>query len=202
MPYCSMQPAVGAVGTTRDLVVVRGTVTGASAAFSIGAQQASIVGQAAAVIAGGGSPAIHLAAGDAYVRALKLTTGASIGCQADAGSTLRLDHVNVSGNSGGGVLLDGAAFVISNTTVSGNGPGTFGAINWGGILINNPPGAGPMQLQLVTVQTNDGGGVSCSATVQGIDVSAAGNLDTPVQISTTCGFSSCGAASATCGAQP
>jgi hypothetical protein len=198
MPYCSMQPAVGAVGTTRDLVVVRGTVTGASAAFSIGAQQVSIVGQATAVIAGGGSPAIHLAAGDAYVRALKLTTGASIGCQADVGSTLRLDHVNVSGNSGGGVFLNGAAFVISNTTVTNNGPSSDATL--GGIRVLNPPTGGPAQLQLLTVQTNNPSGISCSVPVQNTGVLSSGNVS--VDVSSACGFSSCGAASGTCGAQP
>jgi hypothetical protein len=202
IPFCSMQPVLGVVGDTRDLVVVRGSVNGATSAFSGGAKQISIIGQTSATIAAGVNPPVHVAGGDFYLRNLKLGLSSAIGCQADVGSTLRLDHVNVSGNSGGGILLDGAAFVISNATVSGNGPGTFGAFTWGGVLINNPPGAGPTQLQLVTVQTNDGGGVSCSATVQGIDVSAAGNLDTPVQISTACGFSSCGAASATCGAQP
>ena len=195
-----MQPAVGVVGALRDLIVVRGTVTGAASAFAGGAKQISIVGQATAVVAGGGSPAIHLATGDAYVRAIKLGPSASIGCQADSGSTLRLDHVVVTGNSAGGILLDGAAFDIENTTVTSNGPGDLTGLPWGGIRVQNIPVDGPKILKLVTVQTNNPIGVSCSAAVSGPSgVLAIANLST--DISPTCAFLSCGAASSTCGAQ-
>lgn len=201
-PFCAMDPALVTASATRDLIVVRGTVTGASSAFSGGAQQTSIVGQSSAVIAGGSNPAIHLASGDLYVRAVKLTTGASIGAQADSGTTLRLDHDLVTGNSGGGVLLDGAAFDIENTTVTNNGPGTFMSLTtWGGILINNPPSAGPTKLNFVTVQTNNQIGITCSKMVSGTDVLASGNTGGDVN-PTSCGFSSCGTAGPACGAQP
>jgi hypothetical protein len=202
-PFCSMQPAVGIVGALRDLVVVRGTVVAATSGFSGGSTQISIVGQMSAVIAGSitGS-AIHIVAGDTFIRDIKLSSFSAIGCQADTGSTLRLDHVNVTGNSGGGILLDGAAFTITNTTVTNNGPGTFGPTNWGGIFVNNPPAAGPAQLQLVTVQNNNPVGISCSSTIQGTDVLASGNGSGGTDINSTCGFSSCGTAGITCGAQP
>jgi hypothetical protein len=199
-PFCSMQPTVAVVGATRDLIVVRGAVNVASAGFQGGAKQISIVGQSSALIGTVTGSAVHLSAGDAFIRDIKLMTTGAIGCQADTGTTLRLQHLTVTGNSGGGVLLDGAAFDIRNTTITTNGPGTFGATNWGGILVNNPPAAGPKQLQLVTVQNNMGPGVSCSAAVTGTGVFATGN--TPVDVNATCMFSSCGAAGATCGAQP
>ena len=200
-PFCSMQPAVTAFGASRDLIVVRGSVNGATAAFSGVAKQVSIVGQAAAAVLAGANPAIRLAAGDAFVRDLRLTTAGSIGCQADPGSTLRLQHLAVSGNSGGGILLDGAAFDIQNTTVTNNGPGTSGAVSWGGILVNNPPAAGPKQLQYVTVQNNMQVGITCSVGVTGLGVFASGNVG-GVDINPTCGFSACMPAGATCGAQP
>jgi hypothetical protein len=199
MPYCSMDPAVTAVGATRDLILVRGTVTSAATPISGASRQISIVGQLNAGIAGS-DPGIHLSAGDLYVRSVKLGPSPALGCQAEAGSTLRLDHVVVTNNSGGGVLIDGAAFDIENTTVTDNDSGTFGVANWGGILVNNPPTGGPAKLQFVTIQNNKQVGVACSARVSGANVSASGNVGG--DISSTCGFSSCGTASVTCGAQP
>lgn len=198
MPYCSMDPAVAAVGGTRDLIVVRGIVNGASSAFSIGSRQVSIVGQLSANVAGATDPAIHLTAGDLYVRSLKLSTGGSIGCKAEVGSVLRLDRVVVTGNSSGGILLDGAAFDVENTTVTNNGPSADAT--WGGIRIQNTPAGGPARLHLLTVQNNNPSGISCSASVTGTGVLASGN--TSVDVSATCGFSSCGTTGSTCGAQP
>jgi hypothetical protein len=194
-----MQPAVAAVAAARDLVVVRGSVISSTSGFQAGAKQLSIVGQASALI-GGVYPAIHLATGDLFARDLKLNTGSSLGCQADTGATLRLDRVVVNGNTGGGILLDGAAFVIKNTAVTNNGPGTSGATTWGGVLVNNPPVAGPAQLQNVTVQNNNPVGISCSATVQGTGVLASGN--TSVDITPACGLTPCATAGSSCGAPP
>lgn len=201
VPLCSMQAAVGVVGGTRDLVVVRGAVNGASAAFTGAAKPISIVGQMSGAIAGGVNPAFHLASGDAYLRDLRVSTVASLGIQADFGSTLRLDHLLVTGNSGGGILLDGAAFDIRNTTVTSNGPGTTGAVTWGGIFTNSPPAAGPKQLNLVTVQNNMGGGIACSTAIAaspGVFVS--GNT-LGVDINPTCNVTACAVAGTTCGAQ-
>ena len=198
-----MDPALAVAGATRDLIDVRGTVAGATSAFSGGTKQISVVGQMSATISG--VPAIHLAAGDLYVRAVKLGPGASIGCQADAGSLLRLDHVLVTGNSAGGILLNGAAFDIENTTVTTNGPGTDSTgATWGGIRIVSPPLSGPKMLNLVTVQNNNQVGVSCSASasVSGMGVLASGNAGGVDITTANCGFSSCSPASVTCGAQP
>jgi hypothetical protein len=200
-PYCSMDPAVAAAGGARNLIVVRGTVGGAATGFNTGTQKVSIVGQMNASVAGASDPAIHVATGNLYVRSVKLSTGASIGCQADAGSTLRLDHAVVTGNSAGGILLNGAAFDIQNTTISNNGPGTAGATTWGGILVTSPPAAGPAKLNLVTIQNNMGGGIACSAALTMTSGVLSSGNEAP-NINLTCGFSSCAAASPTCGAQP
>jgi hypothetical protein len=202
-PYCSMDSVIAAIDATRNLIVVRGAVAGATGAFSVGSRQLSIVGQSNAAIAGATHPALDLAAGDLYVRNLKLSASASMGCRAVTGSTLRLEHDLATGSSSGGILLDGAAFDIENTTVTNNGSGTLGAITWGGILVNNPPAAGPAKLQLLSVQNNTGGGIACSTALTMPDgVLASGNTTMGQDIVSTCGFSSCGTASATCGAQP
>ena len=200
-PLCTLQAATSALSGMADLVVVRGTVTGATAAFAVPAKKKlSVIGQMTAFIAGGGtSPAFHLASGEAYLRDLKLTTAASIGCQADAGSLLRLDHVTVTGNVGGGILLDGAAFEIRNSTVSNNGAGVMGAVTWGGIFANNPPAAGPKTLDLLTVQSNLSPGITCSSAITGTGILASSNLGGDVI--STCGFAPCTAASASCGAR-
>ena len=202
-PLCTLQAAtsaVAAMSSTADLVVVRGTVTGATAAFAVPAKKKlSVVGQMTAFIAGGLSPAFRLSSGEAYLRDLKLTTAASIGCQADTGTLLRLDHVTVTGNAGGGILLDGAAFEIRNSTVTSNGPAVQGAVSWGGIFANNPPAAGPKILDLLTVQGNLSPGITCSSAITGTGVLASSNLGGDVI--STCGFAPCTAASASCGAR-
>jgi hypothetical protein len=131
------------------------------------------------------------------------TLGAGLGVDAESGATLTMNHCTVTNNSAGGILLDGAAFDIENTTVTNNGPGTQGAITWGGILVNNPPASGSKTLNLLTVQNNMGGGVACSAAVSSSATGVLASSNTVgLDVNTTCGFSSCGAASMTCGAQP
>jgi hypothetical protein len=118
----------------------------------------------------------------------------------DPGATLILDSVTVTGNSGGGILLDGAAFNITNTAVTNNGPGDLMGTTWGGVRVQGSSSAGPRNLNLVTIQNNGGPGISCTAAVQGMGVLATGN--SAVDISPTCVITSCGTASAACGATP
>jgi hypothetical protein len=201
MPLCSMTFVPTTISSTRSLVVGRGQVTSANIAIGLaGGKLVSIVGQNGGAIAGTMAPALWVS-GDTYARDLKLSSMTTAVLASGSGATLRLNHVSVVNSPGGGILLDGAAFDIRNTIVTGNGPGVSGATVWGGILINNPPPAGPARLQLLTVQSNNLVGIACSAPVTGTGVLASGNAG-GVNIATTCGFTSCGAASATCGATP
>jgi hypothetical protein len=186
---------------TRTVVVVRSTSASANGAIGLsGGKLVSIVGQNGGAITGTVAPALWIS-GDTYARDLKLSSMTTAVLASGSGATLRLNHVSVVNSPGGGILLDGAGFDIRNTIVTGNGPGISGATVWGGVLINNPPSAGPSRLQLLSVQSNNQVGIACSAPVTGTGVLASGNAG-GVNIATTCGFTSCGAASATCGATP
>jgi hypothetical protein len=168
----------------------------------------TIVGQNTGTLTGPGSSAttqtgtIKVTGGDLYIRDLSVTAG-SPGIWATVGAILRLDHVSVSGNTKGGILLDGAGFDIQNTTVNNNGGNTYGSA-FGGILIQNPPTSStiPKTLSLTTIDNNQLVGISCPAalTPAPTTVLASGNLGG--DIGDGCGFQSCDTASTTCGAQP
>lgn len=140
---------------------------------------------------------IDVSAGTVTIVSSTISTNSAVGINA-TGGTVNLSKVTVDRCLGGGILLNSAAFDIENTTVTNDGPSPDDTL--GGIRIQNPPSGGPAQLNLLTVQTNDPSGISCSAQVQGTGILASGNVS--AQITPTCGFSSCGAApSTTCGAQ-
>jgi hypothetical protein len=198
-PLCSMQPAPMLLSATRDLILARGTVSGGSWNLTTQASETSIVGQQSASVASATNPGFSMQSGAVYIRDLEFSSSGSMGISA-SGGTLRLQHVTVDNCKHGGVLLDGAGFDIENTTVSNNMAGTFNVItNWGGILINNPPTSGPAALEFVSVLSNAQIGITCSTSIAATGVSASGNAGG--DISSGCGFSSCGTASSTCGAQ-
>jgi hypothetical protein len=198
VPYCFSQLGIDAVTGTNRLVVMRGSDALRFWAISTAGDQVSVIGQNGATIAPGADIGIHISSGNAYVRGLKVTGSSSTGVVADNGAELQMDGCVVESNSKGGILIDGAAFDIKNTTVTSNGPSAD--LTWGGIRIQNLLGLGTAQLELLTIQTNNPSGVSCAASVAGTGVRAVGNISG--DISPTCGFSSCGVASTTCGAQP
>jgi hypothetical protein len=200
-PFCSMQPVPSALSSIRDLVVVRGTVSGGTSIFmGQGASVTSIVGQQSAFIASAASPAFSMQSGSVYIRDITFSSSASIGISA-TGGTLHLDTVTVDSCKGGGIFLDGAAFEIDKTIVTNNGPGQQGAISWGGILVNSLPVSGPTNLSLVTIQNNKQIGLTCSAPVSGAGVLASGNSG-GVDVSSTCKVTPCSPAGTTCGAPP
>ncbi len=230
MPFCTIAKAVMQLDAIKNVIVVRGAAddklslnTAGTSATIVGKPSAS---SAEASIPAGAGTAVTVTAGDIRIRDLtvkgatvagskgivvsgsstkltlsnvKVATPTGLGVQADMGAQLTMDGCRIENNSGGGILIDGAAFDIRNTIVASNGPATFGIATWGGVLVNNPS-ASLKKLELLTVQNNNPVGVSCSAAVSGVGILASGNQGG--EINPTCGFSSCGAATATCGAQP
>jgi hypothetical protein len=214
-PVCSAQNGVSLATSTKPVVVIRGTLTASSTTVAV-SFPLTIVGKNAAVLtAAVGGNCVLITQGEVYLRNLTLqgnpssTAGAGIGISAapPSGSTvtLHMDTCEVINNKGGGILLNGAAFDIKNTTVTGNGAGTFGgATPWGGIFVNNPQTIS--DLDLVTIHSNDGGGLTCTSGIQGAGVLSTLNTNATLgQIVAACAITistgACTAASATCGAQ-
>jgi hypothetical protein len=208
-PECSLQAGVTLAKTgSKSVVIVRGTLAapsiGVATTIAVSGSLTIIGKNSAVIVAASGADGIDITSGTVYLRNLTVqgatSTGMGIKASPDTGSTVAL-YVNgckIANNPGGGILLNGAAFDIENSTITGNGPGTLGVATWGGVLINALPASGPTTLNLVTAQNNNPVGISCSGSVTGTGVLATSNLST--QITPSCGFSSCASASATCGA--
>jgi len=126
----------------------------------------TIVGKSATVSPGARSD-ITVNSGILYVRDLTVTnTGASPAtCIVANGGQINLDRVVVKGCTGGGILLNNAAFSISNSIIAQNSPAassTFGI--WSGVLIGEVPTSGPAVMANDTIAENATSGVSCSDT--------------------------------------
>ncbi len=206
----ALQAAVTLIGTntSKHLIVLRSP---ADVISVTSAMQVSIVGQGTASIHPSvGSPGITLSGmGNLYARDLSVIGGSdsNLGISAGAGTTLRLERVKVLSNSGGGILLDGAAFDFSDVLASGNGVGIDGTTLWSGVYVRALPNAGSAtKLNFISVVNNGSPGLQCNfavPTVAGSNVSvyASGNGGTGgVDVIPICGLTSCTPALAgTCG---
>jgi hypothetical protein len=179
---------------------VAGTVP-ATAATALSISSDTVLIRDLTVNLGGGatSTGILVTGAGTNVTLLRVTAslGMGLGIDAETGTTLAMNNCTVTNNAmGGGILLNGGAFDVEDTTITGNGPSAD--LTWGGIKIQSPI-ASADTLNLLTVQNNLGPGVSCSGPVAGSGVLASGNATG--QIAGACGFSSCGTAGTMCGAQ-
>ena len=201
-PLCTMTSVRSLVSAARDLVVLQGPVSGANWIYANDAQAPIvIVGQQNASIAPlGVVPAVfNMSSGTVTIRQVTFTQTTTIGIEA-TGGTLKLDHVTVSNCSGGGILIDGAAFDIENTTVTGNGPSTvLKTSTLGGIIVNNTTTVTPAQIASSTIANNKGPGLTCAGTITGTDLLVYGNASSQISCS---GASTCADAGPMCGAQP
>lgn len=195
-PFCGFDDSASALSPSRKVMVVRGLTSTLQQPLPASLGQVSIVGQNGATLSG-----IRLVGGSLYVRNVTVSAGADMGISATSGATLQLDHVVVDSCAGGGILLNGAAFDIQNTTVTNNGPGQ-GTTLWGGILVQSLPSGATARLNLVTLEGNNPTGLWCQAGgIQGYGVLAADN-SSGVDIGTSCNITGCSPAGASCGAQP
>jgi hypothetical protein len=197
-PLCGPGDATGLLTPSCRLVVIRGVVDELS--WSLSGGQVTLVGQPAGAVAGtvaaGASTGATVSGGDLCVRNLTVACVPDIsdrGIVAQSGATLRLNRVTVRNCAKGGTVVDGASFDIRSTTVTGSG------FFWGGIRVQAFPQNGPSRFELVTVKDNKASGISCSGPASATGVHASGNAT--ADISTSCGFASCGAPGPTCAAQ-
>jgi hypothetical protein len=190
-----MQPVTTYLSQARDLVIVSGTVSGATWSYNnnVPGGLLSIVGQAGAQIASSTSPGFSLQGGSVYLRAVKFSPSASIGIKS-TGGTITLDGVTVDSCMGGGIFLSGTTFDIENTTVTNNGPGSQGTS--GGTNISTA-GTGS-KLNLVTIKNNNQIGITCDGAIAATGVYVMSN--TGGNIATDCNFSSCPTVGTGCGA--
>jgi hypothetical protein len=210
---CSLLNGVGLAKTSsKPVVVVRGALSAGSAVISV-TSPLTIVGKSGATVtatAAASADCITITSGEIYLRNMTIQGTASpktgIGINAGTGGgnavTLHVDTCAVTNNPGGGILLNGAAFDIKNTTVTDNGPNAV-STQWGGIYVQSLPSVGPSSLSLVSIETNNGGGLTCSAStsIQGTGILSTGNINTVAQVSPACNVSACTATGTTCGAQ-
>jgi hypothetical protein len=212
-PVCSLQTGVTlAKKNSSTVVLLRGALAAASTNISA-ASPLTIAGKNSATLTPAsalGADCLTFTSGEIYLRNLTIQGTASpasgMGINALPGTTLHMDTCAVINNPGGGILLNGSAFDIKNTTVSNNGSGSLGSATWGGILTNNPPSGGPTTLTNVTIQNNGQVGLVCSS---GITITTSvlstgnnsGSTKATDQIGTACGITSCASASTTCGTQ-
>jgi hypothetical protein len=202
VPYCLSQDAINAVGPVRSLVVMRGPDALTEWAVATAPATAiTVVGQSSATVNPGARVGVRVSAGKVYIRDLKVSNGSSVGVIAETGADLAMNHCTIAANTKGGILLDAADFDITNTTVTGNGPGDDGGAAWGGLRLKNLVMTNKRSLGFLTVMNNNQVGVSCSGGVDAASVLVTGSAG-GVQVSASCGFMSCGdTVTPTCGAQ-
>lgn len=209
MPFCTLQSAVMAAKLRAiPLLVLRGSLSGGFTGVAL-SEPLTVVGKGAVITPAPGSDGIGIVAGDLTLRGITVrgsatdSTGIGINAAVTSGDSLvlRMDTCSVTDNPGGGILLNGAGFVIQNTTVSRNGPNPT---VWGGISVQNPPAGGPTTLSQVTISDNKQAGLVCGTSLVAGNASAGvlatGNTG-DIDISSLCGLSPCSPGTAGCGAQ-
>lgn len=203
-PFCSADKAVA---SGKPVLIVLGDLADS---FALGALAAplAIIGRGAVITARTDADGVSMVSGDLTLRGLTITgnplstRGMGIVVQASAArsATLHVDGCTVTKHADGGILVSGAAFDLRSSTIANNGTGqTSDGIVWSGMRIDKLPTNGSTSLNLITIVDNASTGLSCVAGVHGQGVLARGNA---INITTSCGFSSCIVAGPTCGAQP
>jgi len=204
VPVCSLADAISLVAAKRRVVSVSGpNAVGGGTLNGIGTDQLTVVGKSSAVLSGVGSAVVDVTS-DArlLIRNVKIGPSATVGLAARKGATLLASKTVIDSNQGGGVLIDGASFNISNSTISNNGPGQTGAAIWGGVLVLSVSSSGgDGTLDHVSVIDNRQVGVSCADGILANGLFVAGNTG-GVQVAATCGsWKACTPPGPMCGAQ-
>ena len=145
----------------KTLVVMRGPTPLANWTFNSPGQTVTVVGQANTMINPGAGIGIHLSGGNLYVRGLRVTGSSSdVGVVADGGE-IHLDRCTIDTNQGG-ILINGAAYDITNTIVANNmSAQTGGCGTWAGVCLVEKPQGSAGRFVNNTVVANKQVGVAC-----------------------------------------
>ncbi len=180
-PFCQPQAGINAaLATGKSLVVLIGSSSTAGVFSSVpslvaSASQLSIIGSQSPIIAPGASDiGIHIVAGNVYLRGLEVEGGGSgaavppnnPGIVVEAGVTVVLDRVYVTGAAGGLWVKSGAGFDIANSIFALNLPGTGDYGVFSGVSLGSAGAGLPSRFWFNTVVNNEQIGVSCKNNLQ------------------------------------
>jgi hypothetical protein len=133
-----------------------------------------IVGRGGAVVAAGAGDVAGIHLGNPrtyYVRDLKVA-GGTIGILAEGMTDVHITRCVVVLNPKGGIKTSTASFDITNTVVSGNGPGVdTGGVAWGGVRLGDLPPGTSGRFANNTVVDNSSIGVSCTSSTYDVSTS-------------------------------
>jgi hypothetical protein len=169
MPFCQPAEALGSVGPTRRILLLRGTeafgAVNIPATFpGIADGVISIIGQPGAAIAPGAATGVTVGGGEVYLRGLTIRNGEKEGVLADGAAIVRLNQCVIRLNMKGGLRFqNGAGFDVANTVLDGNGPGFLndGLTPFGGAYLGAPEAGRPGVFRFNTVIRNEMVGVAC-----------------------------------------
>jgi hypothetical protein len=158
-PFCTTNDAVAALARDRAIIIIRGQVPPWSLSGQpTGVELVTVVGQQGATVMGTDVAGVKVAnQAKVDIRALRITGGMGTGVTATSGATLILDRCRIDHNHGSGIVINGAAYRITNTVVVDNGSlmvnGT-NTITFGGVEIRNSDSLQPTIFTHNTVVAN------------------------------------------------
>lgn len=199
MPLCSAQLGADVaklMAATKQLLVLKGQLTPGFTASPPSGKPLTIVGQGATITPSTAGTGIEIISGEVYLRGVNVKGVKQSGSETGTGvivneaATLHMNRCVVENSPGGGIYVNGGAFEIINTVAAGNGPGSLGAVTWGGVYL--VPGSGKMaRFVNNTIYKNDAGGLTCSAPVAAPGLIAFGTTNAPRDITPSCMAAAC-----------
>ncbi len=158
-PFCAANDAVAALAPDRSIIIMRGPVLPWSLSGQpTGVDFVTVVGQQSATVMATDVVGVKVTnQAKVDIRALRITGGMGTGVTATSGATLFLDRCRIDNNHGSGIVINGAAYRITNTMVIDNGSLMLNGgstITYGGVEIRNSGSLQPTIFSHNTVVSN------------------------------------------------
>jgi hypothetical protein len=158
-PFCTPEQGIAALGPDKSILIVRGQVGPWSLVGPPnGVALVTVVGQQNATVMATDVTGISISnQAKLSIRGLHVTGGMGAGIAATAGATLFVDRCRIDSNARGGIVINGAAYQITNSVLSNNGSimasGT-NTVTYGAVEIRNSGSLQPTIFQHNTVASN------------------------------------------------